>query len=91
MPHLWASRKAWLYEHSGSVATLEDWFDPKRLEPDYVPTGWKAHGTTTRAVVGYEFGLDLTGSLLAQPEIPTRSSTAREPSSPGISRASAAQ
>lgn len=49
-----------LYEHSGSVATLEDWFDPKRLNPDYVPTGWKGPaGTTTRAVEGHEFGLDL--------------------------------
>jgi cytochrome c2 len=27
------------FEHSGSVTTLEDWFDPKRLEPDYVPKG----------------------------------------------------
>jgi hypothetical protein len=49
-----------LFEHSGSVATLEDWFDVKRLNPDYVPTGWKGPaGTTTRAVVGHEFGLDL--------------------------------
>ena len=27
------------FEHSGSVATLEDWFDENRLKPDYVPTG----------------------------------------------------
>jgi catechol 2,3-dioxygenase-like lactoylglutathione lyase family enzyme len=25
------------FEHNGSVATLEDWFDPKRLQGDYVP------------------------------------------------------
>jgi hypothetical protein len=52
-----------LFEHSGSVATLEDWFDPKRLDPRYVPTGWKGPpGTTTRAVKGHEFGLDLSES-----------------------------
>ena len=50
-----------VFEHSGSVATLEDWFDPNRLNPDYVPTGWKGPpGTTTRAVEGHEFGLDLS-------------------------------
>ena len=27
------------FEHNGSVATLEDWFDPARLKDDYVPTG----------------------------------------------------
>jgi hypothetical protein len=49
------------FEHNGSVATLEDWFDPKRLEGGYVPTGWKGPpGTKTRAVVGHEFGLDLS-------------------------------
>ncbi len=49
------------FEHNGSVATLEDWFDPKRLDDDYVPTGWKGPpGTKTRAVQGHEFGLDLT-------------------------------
>jgi hypothetical protein len=52
-----------LFEHSGSVATLEDWFDPKRLDPGYVPTGWKGPtGTTRRAVEGHEFGLDLSES-----------------------------
>lgn len=48
-----------LLEHSGSVATLEDWFDAKRLRDDYVPTGWKGPGVKTRAVKGHEFGLDL--------------------------------
>lgn len=38
------------FEHSGSVLTLEDWFDSRRLGDDYVPTGWK----------GYEFGLKLS-------------------------------
>ena len=28
------------FEHSGSVATLEDWFDRKRLREGYIPTGF---------------------------------------------------
>jgi hypothetical protein len=48
------------FEHNGSVATLEDWFDPRRLDPGYVPTGWKGPpGTKTRAVPGHRFGLKL--------------------------------
>ncbi len=49
-----------LYEHSGSIASLEDWFDPRRLRDDYVPTGWRGPGVTTRAVPGHPFGLDLS-------------------------------
>ena len=30
------------FEHNGSVATLEDWFDPAGLRDDYVPTSFKA-------------------------------------------------
>ena len=48
------------FEHNGSVATLEDWFDPARLREDYVPTGWKGYGVKTRAVKGHEFGLKLS-------------------------------
>jgi hypothetical protein len=48
------------FEHNGSIATLEDWFDSRRLRDDYVPTGWKGHGVRTRAVKGHEFGLDLS-------------------------------
>jgi hypothetical protein len=48
-----------LIEHSGSIASLEDWFDRKRLSDDYVPTGWKGPGVKHRAVPGHEFGLDL--------------------------------
>ena len=48
------------FEHNGSCATLEDWFDPRRLEDSYVPTGWKGPaGTKIRAVKGHDFGLDL--------------------------------
>ena len=35
------------FEHNGSVATLEDWFDPDRLRDDYVPTGFKGYGVKT--------------------------------------------
>jgi hypothetical protein len=47
------------FEHNGSVATLEDWFDPRRLRDDYVPTGHIGYGLNTRAVNGHRFGLDL--------------------------------
>ena len=47
------------FEHNGSVATLEDWFDPRRLRDDYVPTGWKGYGAITRAVPGHDFGLKI--------------------------------
>jgi hypothetical protein len=48
------------FEHNGSVATLEDWFDPRRLSNDYVPTGFRPVGAKRRAVVGHPFGLDLS-------------------------------
>ncbi len=48
------------FEHNGSVATLEDWFDAARLRQDYVPTAWKGNGVKTRAVKGHEFGLNLS-------------------------------
>ena len=47
-------------EHHGSVATLEDWFDPHRLNDDYVPTGFRGAGIRTRAVKGHSFGLTLS-------------------------------
>lgn len=48
-----------LYEHSGSVSVLEDWFDPRRLTDEYLPSGWKGPGVKTRAVSGHVFGHDL--------------------------------
>jgi hypothetical protein len=48
------------FEHSGSIATLEDWFDPARLKNDYIPTGWNPPGVKTRAVPGHPFGLSLS-------------------------------
>ena len=50
------------FEHNGSVATLEDWFDPARLREDYVPTGFKGYGVKMRAVKGHEFGLHLSNT-----------------------------
>jgi len=46
-------------EHSGSVSSLEDWFNPARLREDYVPTGFIGAGIKSRAVKGHEFGLEL--------------------------------
>jgi hypothetical protein len=48
------------FEHNGSVATLEDWFDPARLKPDYVPTGFVGYRVASRPVPGHEFGLRLS-------------------------------
>jgi hypothetical protein len=48
------------FQHNGSVATLEDWFNVHRLDDDYVPTGYLGYKTTARAVQGHEYGLDLS-------------------------------
>jgi hypothetical protein len=45
--------------HDGSVASLEEMFDPDRLKPDHVPGGWKGPGVTQRAIPGHPFGLAL--------------------------------
>ena len=50
------------FEHNGSVASLEDWFDPRRLSEDYVPTGFRGAGVKTRAVKGHSFGLNLSAA-----------------------------
>jgi hypothetical protein len=49
-------------EHHGSVATLEDWFDPARLRDDYVPTGYAGPDRRNRGVRGHEFGLKLSAA-----------------------------
>lgn len=47
-------------EHHGSVATLEDWLDPRRVQVDYMPTGYAGPDGKTRGVRGHEFGLKLS-------------------------------
>jgi mono/diheme cytochrome c family protein len=51
-----------LFGHSGPAATLEDWFDPARLLPGYVPTGFKGYDGKTRSIPGHPFGLGLAPS-----------------------------
>jgi hypothetical protein len=48
------------FGHNGSAATLEDWLDPARLKPDYIPTGFKGYDGKTRAIPGHLFGLNLS-------------------------------
>ena len=49
-----------MFGHSGWYATLEDWFDPKRLQENYEPTGFKPYGARSYSVKGHPFGLDLS-------------------------------
>jgi hypothetical protein len=49
-------------EHNGSVAALEDWFDPARLRSDYQPTGFRDFRVKQRAVPGHKFGLKLNAT-----------------------------
>jgi hypothetical protein len=55
--------------HDGSLASLEEMFDPARLDARYQPKGWNPPDAKTRAVPGHTFGLSLTpddkGALLA--------------------------
>jgi hypothetical protein len=48
------------YLHDGSVATLEEMFNPARLNADHVPGGFRPLGSPTRAIPGHEFGLNLS-------------------------------
>ena len=49
-----------MFNHDGSVTTLEEWFDAARLRDDFVPSGFVGHKVTKRAVPGHQFGLGLT-------------------------------
>jgi hypothetical protein len=49
-----------MFGHSGWCATLEDWFDPRRLDDDYIPTGFKPFDQDRYPVRGHPFGLTLS-------------------------------
>jgi hypothetical protein len=51
-----------MFNHDGSVTTLEEWFDPARLREDFVPSGFVGYKVTRRAVPGHEFGLRLSAA-----------------------------
>jgi mono/diheme cytochrome c family protein len=57
------------YLHDGSLTTLEEMFDPARLQEDFTPTGFIPPGQKTRALSGHTYGMKLKGeeraSLLA--------------------------
>jgi hypothetical protein len=50
------------FGHNGVAATLDDWFDPARISPEYVPTGFKGYDGKTRSIPGHPFGLRLSPS-----------------------------
>jgi mono/diheme cytochrome c family protein len=50
------------FGHNGPAAALEDWFDPARLGPEYIPTGFKGHDGKMRSISGHPFGLRLSSS-----------------------------
>jgi hypothetical protein len=52
--------------HDGSVASLEEMFDPDLLKETHVQGGWSPLGTKTWAIKGHEFGLNLTPGERAQ-------------------------
>lgn len=47
------------YLHDGSVATLEEMFDPDRVKETHRPGGWSLPGVEMRAIKGHVFGLGL--------------------------------
>lgn len=54
------------YLHDGSVASLEELFNPNRVQDTHVPGGWKPLDAKTWAIKGHEYGLDLTPAERAQ-------------------------
>ena len=47
------------YLHDGSVASLEEMFNPDRLKESHVPGGFRPLGMDARAIPGHTFGLNL--------------------------------
>jgi hypothetical protein len=54
------------YLHDGSVASLEEMFDPDRLKASHVSGGWMPAGAKSHAIQGHEFGLKLVPDERAQ-------------------------
>jgi hypothetical protein len=50
------------FGHDGAASTLEEWFDPARLNKDYVPRGFRGYDGSARSIPGHPFGLDLTAA-----------------------------
>jgi hypothetical protein len=48
------------YLHDGSLTSLDEMFDPARLQDTFAPSGFNPPGVKTRAVKGHEFGLKLS-------------------------------
>ena len=46
--------------HDGSLTSLEELFDPARLDAAFEPKGWNPPGVTMRAVPGHTFGMSLS-------------------------------
>jgi hypothetical protein len=47
------------YLHDGSLTSLEEMFDPARLQDTFAPSGFNPPSVKMRAVKGHEFGLKL--------------------------------
>jgi hypothetical protein len=44
-----------MFGHSGWCATLEDRFDPRRVNQGYIPTGFKLYNAKTYAMKGHPY------------------------------------
>lgn len=47
-------------EHSGSIGSLEEWFDPARIRDGYRSKGWNPPDSKSRPIPGHTFGLNLS-------------------------------
>ena len=54
------------YLHDGALGSLEEMFDPGRLQDDHVRGGFAPVGAKSGAVPGHEYGLALTPEERAQ-------------------------
>jgi hypothetical protein len=50
------------FGHDGAAATLEEWFSSARLNPDYIPQGFKGADGKNRSIPGHAFGLQLSNA-----------------------------